>query len=137
MRSCFVAAKTLTRWYGRLFNDRVQNLLATNASSRLHDTHLLLSFDGRKTAKRYTIPVNYRVTEKGSYVIGTEAPWQHNFATGADVEMLVRGQTLRGHGVVLDPEDPRRDPFGRALSGFTWRLFAGSLTIIEITPIEV
>ena len=102
--------------------------------SRLAKTHLLLSFDGRKSGRRYTIPVNYRLTERGSFVIGTEASWRHNFDESAAVELLVDGRTVSGHGVVVNENDPRRDAMGRALSGFTWGLFSKSLTIIEVEP---
>ncbi len=105
--------------------------------SRLAKTHLLLSFDGRKSGKRYTIPVNYRVTERGTFVIGTEASWRHNFREGCEVELLVDGRPIAGRGVLVSDADPRRDAMGRALSGFTWGLFSKSLTLIEVEPTDV
>lgn len=131
-----MTAKTLTRWYGTLLNGRMRNILATNASSRLHKTHLLLSFNGRKSGKQYTIPVNYRLTERKTYAIGTEAGWRHNFTQPNDVEILVDGLRIVGRGVVLEKESPLRDQFGRQLASGTWWLFSKSLTIIEITPAD-
>lgn len=104
--------------------------------SRLAKNHLLLSFEGRKSGNRYTIPVNFRLTDRGTYAIGTEASWQYNFVAGAPVEIVVGGEKIAGRGIVLDEADPRRDGMGRALSGFTWGLFSKTLTIIEVERID-
>ena len=61
-----MAFKTLTRWYGSVFNKGNARRLRTNPGSRLHGTHLLLTVTGRRTGRAYEIPVNYRDTTAGT-----------------------------------------------------------------------
>ena len=54
-----------------------------------------LRYTGRKSGTRVAIPVGYqRVGEQ--ITVFTHSPWWQNFVNGARVEMLVRGQRLRG-----------------------------------------
>jgi hypothetical protein len=75
--------KTLTRWYGHMFNGRVSHRLRSPKHGALSDNHLLISFDGSKSGKRYTLPVNYKQTPEGTLVISTEARWWRNLEGGA------------------------------------------------------
>ena len=125
--------KSFTRWYGNAFNDRVSSRLRSPAHGSLSRNHLLISFHGRKSKKRYTIPVNYRRTPEGSLVIGTEAAWWHNLEGGAQVDLVVAGEEVTGYATPITDEPERREQLGRMLTGFTWSWFSKSLVIVEIT----
>ena len=129
-----MTAKTITRWFGKLFNRRVSEYLQSVERSKLHKNHLLISLVGRKSGKRYTFPVNYRITPEGNYVIATEANWRHNFSGGIEVDLLIAGQRMSGHGAIIADDPAKRERLGRMLTGISWFLFAKSMTIIEITP---
>ena len=128
-----MALKTLTRWYGKAFNGRVADRLQSPRPGSLSKNHLLISFDGRKSGKRYTIPVNYRRTPEGSIVICTEASWWHNLEGGAQVYLVISGEDVAGHAMPITDDMERREKLGRMLTGFTWSWFSKSLVVIEIT----
>jgi deazaflavin-dependent oxidoreductase (nitroreductase family) len=68
---------------------------------------LLLTFTGRKTGKRFTIPVGYQSEEVGVLtVMASEAPkkqWWKNYREPGPVEVRLRGRTRTGTARLLDP----------------------------------
>jgi hypothetical protein len=56
---------------------------------------MLLSFTGRKSGKRYAIPVSY-VREDDTFTCFTDSRWWQNLRGGASVTLLVKGQELQG-----------------------------------------
>ena len=126
-----MAVRTITRWYGNLFNRRVERRLRSKRHQLLSKSHLLLTVTGRKTGKRYTFPVNYRRMEDGKLVIGTEANWWRNLKGGAEVELLVAGDTLRGRAEPVLDDSERRVRGMRLLMPGLGRLYK-SLVVIEI-----
>ena len=135
--------KTLTRWYGKLFNRRVQRRLSSSAHDRLSNNHVLITMTGRRSGRQITLPVNYRrVTDEPlneqkdaeeKIVIGTEADWWLNLKNGAEVQLQLAGRARKGYARPVPEDAPRRAQYGRMLSGPTWRWFANTLIIIEIT----
>ena len=134
-----MAFRTLTRWYGRLFNNRVARRLRSTDHEVLSANHLLITMTGRRSGNRLTIPVNYRAASDDTLIIGTEAPWWHNLEGGADVELVVAGASRRGHATpIVDVDDAeKRATAGRLIAGFTWPMFANSLVLIEIKLLDL
>jgi F420H(2)-dependent quinone reductase len=87
----------------RLGNPIVAALLRSPLHGLLDPSMLLLHVTGRKTGRRYDIPVNY-VDVDGRLTIVTVARWRVNLRGGADVEVTWRGRQRRMHAL-LD-EDP-------------------------------
>jgi nitroimidazol reductase NimA-like FMN-containing flavoprotein (pyridoxamine 5'-phosphate oxidase superfamily) len=54
---------------------------------------MLLSFTGRKSGKRYAIPVSY-VREDDTFICFTDSRWWKNLRGGTPVTLLVKGQEL-------------------------------------------
>ena len=127
-----MAFRALTRWYGKAFNAGTARRLKTNPDSRLHSNHMLVTVTGRRTGKRYEIPVNYRETAEGTLVMGTEASWWRNLEGGAPVEVLLRGEAFTAQANPILDDDAKRARYGRMLSGPTWAIFANSLVVIEL-----
>ena len=65
---------------------------------------MLLTFQGRKTGKRYSIPVGY--LQKGSRLrIFTRSGWWKNLQGGAAVTVRLRGRDIQGTARLV--EDPQ------------------------------
>lgn len=68
---------------------------------------LLLTVTGRRTGRRYTIPVGYQM-DGGRYVIlvskARRKNWWRNYLDPAPIELTVGGRTLQGHGWVVHPD---------------------------------
>ena len=61
----------------------------------------LLSFDGRKTGKRYTIPVSYyREDDVVTVVTKKQRKWWHNFETPRDIELRLAGRVFAGEAAI-------------------------------------
>jgi len=57
----------------------------------------LISYRGRKTGKRYTIPVSYERQDDNVTVITKRArTWWHNFETPIEVELRLSGRMYTG-----------------------------------------
>jgi len=65
----------------------------------------ILTFTGRKTGKRYEVPVSV-IDMDGSPIILTASPWRANLRGGADVEVRAGRTTRRMRATLV--EDPER-----------------------------
>lgn len=80
---------------------RVLNpVLRTVLSSRLHrpasTSLLLLHLTGRRTGRRYDIPVGYHLVG-GRLSVFTNSPWRANVRGGAEVDITFAGRRQRVH----------------------------------------
>src|SRR5215831_12367376 len=75
----------------QLVNRVIRGLLATPLLSRAVGSRLVtLYIVGRKSGRRYTIPVAY-TKDKGDLLIGTPFGWGRNLRTGEPVEIRLKG----------------------------------------------
>ena len=88
----------------RIGNVFVRPLLRSSAGKGIHEL-ALLSFVGRRSGKRYEVPVEYHELH-GEPLIMTASTWRLNFRGGADVELLHEGQRspMRAH-LIEDPDE--------------------------------
>ena len=128
-----MALKTLTRWYGRRFNDRVIQRLRSPDHAPHSQRDLLITVTGRKSGKHYTIPLNYRRTPQDTLVIGTEGDWWRNLEGGADVTVLLAGETLRARAEPILDDPGKRRRLGKLMTGPFWFVFSRSIVVIEVT----
>ena len=84
-------------------NPLVRMLLGSPLHGVLDDSFLVLHLTGRRTGRRYDIPVGY-VDMVGKLAVVSVATWRVNLRGGADVEVMLRGH-LRPMHALLD-EDP-------------------------------
>ena len=98
-------------------NPLVRGLLRSPAGGRMRRQFMVLRFFGRKTGRRYDVPVVAHRLDGGRYAL-TDAPWRNNFPSGADVEVTLDGHATRMRGELLD--DPQTvAPFhARAIDHF-------------------
>lgn len=82
-------------------NPTVTALLRSPLHGLLSGSTCLLSFTGRRTGKRLTIPVGY--TRYGdTLTIFSSRSWWKNLRGGASVEVLLQGRRYRGWAVATD-----------------------------------
>jgi deazaflavin-dependent oxidoreductase (nitroreductase family) len=85
-------------------NRLVRTLLRTPGLARLVGTRLLtVSVVGRKTGKRYTVPVAYSRHE-GALLFGTEFRWVRNLRSGEPVEIRFKGRRRTADVTVTSDE---------------------------------
>ena len=73
-------------------NRVVRGLLRTPLLARLVGARLLILYVvGRKSGKRYTVPVAYS-SHEGALLFGTEFRWARNLRTGEPVEIRLKGR---------------------------------------------
>lgn len=60
---------------------------------------LVITFTGRRTRRRYDVPVTYSRDGDG-YMVATGGAWWRNLRDGREVEMLVRGRRVRARATV-------------------------------------
>jgi hypothetical protein len=88
------------RWLiSHLVNPFARKML--RLKSMIGDEVLLLRFTGRRSGRRYEIPVGYRRID-GRIGLLTNSGWRHNFRQGRDVEIVLRGETMRASASLLD-----------------------------------
>jgi hypothetical protein len=81
----------------------VRVLLGSPLHGVLDDSFLVLHLTGRKTGRRYNIPVGY-VAMEGKLTVVTVARWRVNLRGGADVGVTLRGRLRPMHALL--EEDP-------------------------------
>lgn len=80
-------------------NPLVRLLLRSPLHGLLDESVVLLHVTGRKTGRRYDIPVNY-VSVDGRLTVVTVAAWRVNLRGGADVDVTWRGRRRPMHAVL-------------------------------------
>ena len=97
-------AYTPPRW----FNKAITWILCTPLHVLVSKDIMLLTVTGRRTGKRYPMPVSY--ARDGDLIIcstdRTRADWWKNLRGGAAVTLRLRGEEVTGQASVIS-EDPR------------------------------
>jgi len=82
----------------RLVSPLMRRLLRSPLASRLPPALTLLEFAGRRSGRRFAVPVGVHEVQDGS-VVFTEAGWRRNFAGGPEVTVRRGMKTSFGwHG---------------------------------------
>jgi F420H(2)-dependent quinone reductase len=103
------------RVLNRTLNPALELLLRSPLHPLASGRFALIAYTGRRTGRRYTIPVLYR--EAGDEVtIAVGWPdrkvwWRNLTGEGGPVELVVAGRRLRGHAVAT--HEPGRDALVR------------------------
>jgi deazaflavin-dependent oxidoreductase (nitroreductase family) len=65
---------------------------------------MLITVSGRRTGRRYTIPVGYHHVEDAVIILVAEAPskvWWRNYRKAGPIELRLRGKEFRGSAAVV------------------------------------
>ena len=91
------------------FNGFASVVLRSPFHWMLSSSLILLTVTGRRTGRRYTIPVGYHETDDAIVVLVGEAPtktWWRNYREPGPVEIRLRNRVRRGTAVVLPATTP-------------------------------
>ena len=83
-----------------LINPALNFLLGTPLAGPARKQLMVLSFTGRKTGRRYSIPVSAHVIDNDLYAL-TEALWKQNFRDGAAAQVVYDGKKTAMHGELI------------------------------------
>lgn len=90
---------------------RLNPVVAAVLRSRLHRLLsrglALVTVTGRRSGRRYTIPVGYLETSDAIVVLVGDAPtktWWRNYLDGGPIDILLRGSWRRGTAIVVAPD---------------------------------
>jgi hypothetical protein len=87
----------------RIANVFVRPLLRSSTGKGIHEL-ALLSFVGRRSGKRYEVPVQYHELD-GEPLILTAAPWRANLRGGADVELIHEARRVSMRAELIEDAD--------------------------------
>jgi hypothetical protein len=155
MSTSSTSAETL-RFQG-LANLLVRTVLRTPLLGRVAGRRLVtLYLVGRKTGRRYTIPVAY-TNDQGTVLFGTPFRWGRNLRTGTPVEIRLRGKRVTADVEVVADEagvianyaamvrDNRQfakfnkiriDPAGEPMAADLQRTWAEGARAFRLTPLR-
>jgi hypothetical protein len=85
----------------RLVNPVLRFLLGTPILGGLREQLMVVSFTGRKTGHRYSVPVSAHRIDDQLYAL-TGAPWKRNFRDGADADVLLDGKSAAMRGELIE-----------------------------------
>jgi len=77
-------------------NPVVRALIRSPLHAAVDDSMLMLHVTGRRTGRRYDIPVGY-VPLGGRFMVVTQHPWRANLRGGADLDVTHHGRRERMH----------------------------------------
>jgi hypothetical protein len=112
------AVKPPPLWLFRTLNPLMRALLRSPLHGMLSGMLMLLSYSGRKSGKRYTIPIGYFVWDTDELMAFTTARWWTNLRDGRPVMLLVKGQRLQAVPTAIH----EREAVSAALEEFIKRL---------------
>lgn len=119
--------------FGNLF---VIGLLRSPLHCLASGSILLLTYRGRRSGRRFTIPVMYAERE-GTLTIFVGHPerktWWRNLRDGAEVEVRLRGRRLRGRATVVAAGETYLARYPRARTAIE---AADSPTFVRVAGLE-
>lgn len=86
-----MAQRSVSKWMNRMMKWMLRSPFHSSVSQSI----MLISFNGRKTGKRYTTPIRYLRTNDKVIAFTREAWWK-NLEGQAPVELRIAGQDVRG-----------------------------------------
>jgi hypothetical protein len=97
----------------RITNTLMRAILRTRLGERMQGLSIL-TFTGRKTGRRYEVPVSVMELD-GSPIVLTASPWKANLRGGADVEVRAGRVIRRMRATAIEDPEQVADAYQRLL----------------------
>ena len=82
-------------------NELVKRILRSPLHSLLSKNRMLLTFTGRKSGKRYTIPLSYVQEGDTILCVTNKSSWWRNLRGGVPVKVMLKGQERDGNAQAI------------------------------------
>lgn len=104
----------------KIANPVLRRLLASPLHGLL-DRHLaLLHLTGRRTGRRFDIPIGYHDID-GVTTVFTNSTWRCNLRGGADVELTFRGRRRPAYATLVEDPDTVAGVYGGIIERLGWQ----------------
>jgi hypothetical protein len=101
----------------RLVNPILRFLLRTPILGGAREQLMVVSFNGRKTGRRYSVPVGaHRIDDQLYALVG--APWKRNFRDGATADVLLNGKSAAMRGELIEDRSVVADLYHRGAESY-------------------
>jgi F420H(2)-dependent quinone reductase len=111
--------KNVKFWiFNRFINPFVKAVLRSRFHGLLSASLVLLTYTGRRSGRRYTLPVMYARQENDIIIFAGQAQkksWWRSLLTPAPVELMLQGGCLKGTGQAMINDD--------IASGIAWNTY--------------
>jgi F420H(2)-dependent quinone reductase len=104
----------------RMVNPVLCRLLASPLHGLASRQLLLLHFSGRRTGRRYTVPVGYHDLDGVPSVL-TNSGWRVNFRGGADIEVTLRGRRRPARATLVEDPETVATAYQGVIDGLGWQ----------------
>ena len=101
----------------RVVNPILGLLLRTPIMGGARNQLMVVSFTGRKSGRRYSIPVTAHHIDNDLYAL-TGASWKRNFRGGATAEVLLNGKSTAMRGELIEDISVVADLFRRCAESY-------------------
>jgi hypothetical protein len=101
----------------RVINPILGFLLRTPVMGAARKEMMVVSFNGRKTGRQYTVPLSAHRIDNDLFAL-TAAPWRRNFRDGAAAEVLLDGKTTTMHGELIKDHSAVADLYWRCSESY-------------------
>lgn len=95
-------------WFmNKIANPFVTLILRSPLHAWMSAALLLITYRGRKSGQEYTLPVQYVQDGNAVYIVpgfAEKKVWWRNLKGGTDVQVMLKGQTRSGRGILLERE---------------------------------
>jgi hypothetical protein len=98
-------------------NPILRFLLRTPIMGPGRERLMVVSFNGRKTGRRYAIPLSAHRIDNDLYAL-TAAPWKSNFRDGATADVLHNGKSTPMRGELIKDRSVVADLFRRCAESY-------------------
>jgi deazaflavin-dependent oxidoreductase (nitroreductase family) len=116
-------------WFmNKIANPSVRLILKSPLHRMMSATLLLIAYNGRKSGKEYTLPVQYVRNGQFIYIVpGTpeKKTWWRNLRGGAPVRLLLAGKAINGKATILEG-NPEAAHIAQALDSYLRRFPASA-----------
>lgn len=102
-------------WFmNKIANPFVKLILRSSLHGWMSANVLLITYRGRKSGKEYILPLQYVQDGNNIYIVpgyAEKKTWWRNLKGGMDVQLNLKGRTISGHGILLEPEADAEEIF--------------------------
>ncbi|MGH3553831.1 MAG: hypothetical protein ACRDT5_14805 [Mycobacterium sp.] len=101
----------------RAINPILAMLLRTPLAGPARKQLMVMSYTGRKSGRKYSIPLSAHQIDNDLYAL-TAAPWKHNFRDGAAAQVLHDGKTATMRGQLIGDRALVADIYSRCAESY-------------------